>query len=362
MKKKSIFIRIFLFFFIFLPATVDSFAQDRDNVVSQAQIPGWVKQEIDTVYEKVINYIAGQEAVVFPILTDLHLTSSGAYNHIDYAVYASRLLTFDFIVNLGDIGLDVGTNTPEAASRLMRDVYDRHSGFQGITLYAKGNHDANSVYQPISDTEWATRFLIPQARKSESFQYHKTYSYYDIKRTKTRVIVLNTSDGKEAEKSNNFYCLSDEQLNWLVASLQFKEKDWHVVLLTHYCPDKIGEWNGYPSGMINNDILDAILNGFKNNTSGKIRNISWNFSKNKSNDFVANFCGDSHFDNYIKHQGINRIITQGYGGVSEPDLPSGAKKWNRGNDMVIDIVVIKPLQKEFQLFRLGAGEDRFFTF
>lgn len=335
------------------------------SVYAQQEIPCWVKEKVDTVYEKMVQYINGDEALVFPLITDLHLTSSGAYNHIDYTLYADRLMTFDFVVNLGDLGLDVGTDTPEKASALLRDVYNRHAGFRGVTLFAVGNHDGNHNFSNnlVSEKEWITRFITPQQRKCPSkLIYQNSYGYYDIERTKTRVITLNTSDGDNKEHSTNFYAMSATQLKWLASALQFKEKGWNVIILTHFCANPLGKWNNYESSMENTDIFDAIMYGFKNKTSGSMRNIYWNFSSNKSNDLVANLCGDSHFDNASKKNGINRIITQGYGGVSEEELPVGASKWNKGADMIIDIVVLKPQQKEFTLFRLGVGKDRFFTY
>lgn len=195
-----------------------------------------------------------------------------------------------------------------------------------------------------------------------NFHANKTYSYYDISRTKTRVVVLNTTDLENKEKSSNAYEMSEEQLNWLASSLVFKEEGWNVVILTHYCANEIGNWNYYPCVMENTDIFDSIMLAFKRKASGSSKNVKWDFRKNKSNDLVANFCGDSHFDNFVTKDGIHRIITQGYGGVSEADLPANAKKWNRGSGLIVDVVVVKPKKKEFRMFRLGAGEDRFFVY
>jgi hypothetical protein len=126
----------------------------------------------------------------------------------------------------------------------------------------------------------------------------------------------------------------------LVSVLQFKENGWNVIFLTHFCANKIGDWNGYPSHMENADVFDAIMRDFKHKANGRLRNLHRNFAKNQSNDIVANFCGDSHFDNSVVHDGVNRIITQGYGGVSESDVPLGGKKWNRGSGMIIDIALL----------------------
>lgn len=364
MKQRALFGYLRMFSALLVLALAGSISvRAQQNLAKEVAIPDWVKGKIDTAYEKVIKYTNGDDVVIFPILTDLHLTSSGVYDHINYALYADRLMTYDFVVNLGDIGLDVSTETPQAASQLMRDVYDRHANFRGVTLFAYGNHDGNWKYHHVPEEEWASRFLIPQARKSSShFVYHKTYSYYDVERTKTRVIVLNTSDGNNTEKSSNYYGMSDEQLSWFASALQLRQKGWNVIILTHFCANKIGDWKGYPSHMENSDIFEAIMSGFKSKTRGRLRNVSWDFSTNQSSDIVANFCGDSHFDNEVKYNGVNRIITQGYGGVSKSDVPEGGRKWDRGSDMIIDIVVLKPKKKEFKMFRLGAGEDRFFTY
>lgn len=326
------------------------------------EIPAEVKDEIERVYERMVDYIGEDEVVVFPILTDLHLTSSGAYNHIDYAVYADRLMNFDCIVNLGDIGLGVGVNNREQAAGLMRDVYERHNQYSGTTLFVMGNHDLNDGHDyRVNPREWTSRFLVPQARKSGGkLTYQKTYGYYDIERAKTRLIFLNTSDGDNTENSANYYNLSEKQLNWLVSSLVFKEPGWSVAILSHYCLDSIGFWKGFPEKMGHREELRGIMEAFAAKEKGSVGNVAWNFKSNASHYLVANFCGDSHFDNTVQKNNVRYVITQGYGGVGRQDVPEGGKKWDRGGSMLIDVVVIKPVKQEFKMFRMGAGEDRVF--
>ncbi|MGL6178369.1 MAG: metallophosphoesterase family protein [Tannerellaceae bacterium] len=335
-----------------------------DVVAQEIEVPQIIREDIQATSRRMTEYIGKDQVLVFPILTDLHLTSSGAYDHIDYTVEAGKLMHFDFVVNLGDLGLDVGTETTEKAVGLMQDVYHRHSKFDGVTLFVRGNHDGNVRYNPVTAQAWYEQFnkSVSQAQAA-NYHFETTYGYYDIPKTKTRVIVLDTSDGSSDLTNVNYYNLSDMQLQWLANSLQFDKKGWNVIVLTHFCMDLIGKWTGFPYEVAAGDTaMNAMLHDFMLKKSGGMGAVAWDFRKNKSNALVANFCGDSHFDNSDVTNGLVRVITQGYGGVSEADVPPGGHVWSKDGRMLVDVVVVKPKQREFKMFRLGVGEDRLFRY
>ncbi len=56
-------------------------------------------------------------------------------------------------------------------------------------------------------------------------------------------------------------------------------------------------------------------------------------------------------------RGVNWTIFQGYGGVGRANKPWGARTvpFSRANNMLFDIVAVKPSVGEFKIFRVGAG-------
>lgn len=317
----------------------------------------WEKQ-LNDVNKKMIEYIGGDRAVVFPIITDLHTVDLNQLNHIDRVVNADALLSFDFIANLGDIGLENGNTADSAvAEELMNEMKKRHNRYNGTTLFVRGNHDRNNKgSRPVSEKEWASRFTEPQRRKNPAMVTQESYGYYDIPQSKIRVLFLDT-------QTQDYYGLSKKELQFLANSLQIKETGWQVVILSHFCVDKIGQWKSYPDDTATNrDTYQQLLIAFLKRKKGEKGGVEWDFRKNGSSILVANFCGDSHFDNFINREGINFVITQGYGGVNPAELEKNeAQPTVTGrlpDEMLIDIVVIKPEKREFNIYRWGAGKNR----
>ena len=156
---------------------------------------------------------------------------------------------------------------------------------------------------------------------------------------KFRAIFCNTSD-------DGYYGVSVSQLDFLKKALETMPEGWTAAAFGHYCMfSEIGHWKN----------PNMTLHEAKHRK--EFMDVLESFVKTRPNAFAGYFCGDSHFDNEMELRGVNWTIFQGYGGVGRANKPWGARtvSFSRANDMLFDIVAVKPSVGEFKIFRVGAG-------
>ena len=337
-----------------------------DLLIPTDDVPAFVMEEAEKTWRRFLTWQGGDDCLVFPIVTDVHTFGNTNYKHIGYAARTNRLFGYDFFANLGDTGIDGGTDTADTDYAILRNTVSEMMKYDGpVAVVCKGNHDYGKL--PISTavfTDSLQRPLIRRARMDVAYNATHACGYFDNGRTRIRVFFLNTSDGETGA-----YVMSKEQLRYLIDGLRSLPEGYHALILTHYCVDSCGKWNTWPNtSMSNHDIYLAILKAFVGKEAGSLNDVSWDFTEvAPSCRLIGNLCGDSHFDNANKVNGINFVISQGYGGVSEADRPEGCvyTPFDKSTAMLVDVVAVKPSQNKFKIFRIGAGGencDREFTY
>jgi hypothetical protein len=220
-------------------------------------------------------------------------------------------------------------------------------------LYVKGNHERTHT-----DAELASIFVRPTKSQFPQLTYGDStgiYGHIDYADKKVRVIYLNTTDAAVG----THYGISNTQFQWLIAMLGSVQNGWRVVVLSHLTPHEIGRWvtesGTQPDQMAFSVNLRAVLAAYVNRRSGSFDSVSYDFSSAQGK-LVCILCGDSHFNNYAKDDGVNYIVRQGYGGVSDANLPSGATKdtfsWDA--QCLFDVLTINSATSA-TVFRIGAG-------
>ena len=72
-------------------------------------VPDFVMPQARETFMRYVNWKGGEETLLFPILTDIHCgwgsDRSETYRHLGYMAETDRLFGYDFMANLGDIGL-----------------------------------------------------------------------------------------------------------------------------------------------------------------------------------------------------------------------------------------------------------------
>lgn len=380
MKKNILFVIIIMT----LPFLTSLRGQEsKTTAVPAVEIPSWVDTQIDETRTRFEAWRGADSVIVFPIVTDIHAAEPYFSNppnfadtkyHILFAQRAAIRFGADFMADLGDIGFDRDKkwkpSTKEAALHRLEAQVNLYKDFPLPVLFAMGNHDSGRAYGSffselkMTAEEYGALFngMIKRRGTPLVTGPGDDYGYYDVPEKKCRVFFLNTSDSGEIG-------YSAEQLSFLADHLRMPE-NYCAVILQHICiHPTIGKWRPVRASTIpNGDLCIKILSDFIQGTKGGSENISWDFSSNKGTSLAGVISGHSHFNNQAVIDGINFVITQGYGTISDDNLPEGAdyiKKVDRRSTVLIDVAAIKPDKKEMKIFRIGAGgtdKDRTFHF
>ncbi len=324
--------------------------------------PAFVIPQAKETAKRMKAWIGKDEAVVFPILTDVHTCNRETYRHIGYIAELDTLFHYDLMVNLGDIGLNTepAHSDKSYSNDIIEHVRDEMSKYQGVFLFAPGNHDYDGGEGThINSGELSELFQkpsLPFANGNLHLTDHNCWCYYDLPEKSLRIIILN-SQNSETE-GEYYYTYDEDQLEWLIRTLLETPEGMSVLVMGHYMPHNIGRGveTADPREGPTAPLLMEILSAFANHNQGENGNLRWDFSQT-SNKLVGLFTGDSHVNAHIREDGVNYFISQGYGKMENKNLaPEQKRAWfNSRETLCCDIVVIKPGTGEVHTFRLGAG-------
>lgn len=272
-----------------------------------------------------------------------------------------KYFNYDFMVNLGDIGLNTepAHSMQSYADMIINNTRNEMAKYKGVFLFAPGNHDFDGGGgRHITSGELSEIFQQPSLAYANG-NLHLTkgncWSYYDVPGKNLRLIVLNSQN---TETIGTYYTFGMEQLEWLIKLLNTTPEKTDVLVLCHYMPHQIGRWpnNSKKINEASCNALMTILSDYANKKNGKESGVSWDFSKANGR-LLGLFTGDSHINTHIMENGVNYFISQGYGRAEHKILkPEQKRAWfNSRTSLCSDIVVIKPATREIHTFRVGAG-------
>ena len=331
------------------------------STVTAQKTPDFVLPQAKEAAQRLNAWKGKDEVVVFPILTDIHTCNRETYRHIGYIAELDKFFHYDFMVNLGDIGLNT---EPAHSSKAFADgIIEKTRGemakFPGVFLYAPGNHDydgGEGVH--ISSGELSDLFQkpsLPYANGNLHLSENNCWCYYDLPKKNMRLILLN-SQNTETE-GEYYYTYEEDQLEWLIKLLEETPKDFSVLVMGHFMPHPVGHWGELgPRVSPTTQILMEILSAYRNRTMGENGGLHWNFESAEGR-LVGLFTGDSHVNALACEEGVNYFISQGYGKMENEELAPGQKRawFNSRKTLCCDLIAIKPATGEVHTFRIGAG-------
>lgn len=299
---------------------------------------------IQNTFRRFIALERTERMVVFPLITDLHsiledidTTEPGLRNTLPviHALHeADRLFDFDFYADLGDIGLELPQTRSAQDAKALLDAYaDAHGQTSKPVLVCMGNHDSDCG--KLTAQEFGERFNMPSLRRGHAITSgaDPSFGFLDLSAKKVRVFFLNTGNGAP-------YRLDDAQIDFLQRHLQELTADQTALILMHVCPHPAGAWVDSPY------TPDKSLLRF-----GQI-------VEQYADRIGGIFCGDSHFDTEFRIGNVPGFVSQGYGGVSESSMPSGARKtpFDSAETILAEIVVLRPERNRIDLLRMGIKD------
>ncbi|MBQ0077623.1 MAG: hypothetical protein KBS55_03190 [Bacteroidales bacterium] len=338
-------------------------------------VPDFVRERTDEAFARYSDWKGGEKTVCFALISDVHVDQVRRtyIPHLHYDLYAAERFGCDFSINLGDIW-NSSALRPGDADTILAATREEMLSYDGVCLYAPGNHDFDAGCRRHISADTLTHELQKPMLSRAGRRLHlatNCYGYYDMPRKRTRAIFLN-SNATET-RGGSYYTYGAQQLEWLDSTLRSTRRGWNTVVFSHYAPHPMGAWAGSPVSE------DSTIAGLRNILAGYAADIdgSWprggegsqrrGSSARGDGGLVGLFCGDSHWSAYTREDGVNYYITQGMGGSPESarNELSRVVPTDFGSEMLLDIVAFKPATREVGIFRIGrdaAAQDCFFNY
>lgn len=327
---------------------------------STSNVPEFVYENGKETFQRLAEWkSSSDDTYLLAQVTDVHSGGNKKYQVVGWLNELNNLFGFNVLGNFGDIGLDTAdtTNDKDAVYELVVNTKKLMST-TSPWIFLRGNHDIIGSSGVVSESAYSEIFNKASRRAAGgnriNLSGNGSYGYIDDESTKTRLIFINTSDSLSAG-----YGIGTTQLNWLVNTLKSTEDDYKVIVASHLCLDKIGRWNSYPGDAASDEFETArmIFKDFVSRSSGSnpINMVLWNFSGVKAK-LVCVISGDSHFNNYIKRDGVNYIVRQGYGAIDLSDIPTGGSVDSFSWDEICNFDVLAARNDgTAKIFRIGVG-------
>lgn len=298
-------------------------------------------------------------------------------------------VAFDAVIHGGDVITPFWIVDKADALKTANDFFDVAKESKYPFLFAKGNHDlndwANLPENVFTDKDWGNLILNEMetrhgiVRQTKASGDRSTWHYYDVKKHKIRVVMLDmqdtdksflTDDGVVKYHGGESFYLSDEQMNWIAnAALNFddkQEKDWGVI----FCFHQLNFSSPYHEAI--SDKFFDLCTAFR--TQGKYTHkythpentffdldIDADFSRYASLDkkphIICCLVGHDHEDKYKVIKGINVIWSANASATEVSGDARLVRIPGTCTQNAFDIVNIDTLHRKIRLFRYGAGTN-----
>lgn len=194
------------------------------KVTAPNALPDYYEAEIQDTVEKIFD-MAENDAIVFPLITDVHYDNEVENVPLDRQFKAMRKIVDNSICDFAVMGGDLltGGDLP-VQKKIVEKVCNMFSGARVPLLMCKGDHDQNlhywesKGYEQLSCAEWAKRVFpyMPGAVRMNGYRYGNSF-YFDLPEKKARFISIdNATPSSVGGKAANGYLKTSALYKWLV--------------------------------------------------------------------------------------------------------------------------------------------------
>ena len=355
------------------------------DIISQADIPTYVKDEALSVAAKVKN-VQNANTLTFFVISDPHHCASQSDGWAAqtnksnlHAMMGAKILAYaldsDFSVFNGDFTFGNSATTVDQLKEQVGEIKKWFGeAFRGIPqFFTVGNHDTGE-YNQLVGAEYCMSEIMgaSDATAFGSENIGKPY-YYDLTDKKVRIICLNTCEGEM--NGSDVYAISDGQLEWFANTLKdvggkSDASAWGIIVIGHYPLDLGG-------ARFLSDVLYQYIQGGTYTRNS----VSVNFAGSNGATFIGNFHGHTHclksdklhyYNNgttptaYDAHRLAtpamsfyrNNEYTSAVYGVVFGEDTSYPKTADTGDDTAFCVNVVDPVEQVIYSICYGAGYDR----
>ena len=355
------------------------------DIISQEDIPAYVKDEALSVATKVKN-VQNANTLTFFVISDPHHCASQSdgwaaqTNESNlHAMMGAKILAYaldaDFSVCNGDFTFGNRATTADQLKEQVGEIKKWFGeAFRGIPqFFTVGNHDTGE-YNELVGAEYCMREIMGASDATEfgSEDIGKPY-YYDLTDKKVRVICLNTCEGEM--NGSDVYAISDGQLAWFANTLKdvggkSDASAWGIIVIGHYPLDLGG-------ARFLSDVLYQYIQGGTYTRNS----VNVDFSGSNGATVIGNFHGHTHclksdklhyYNNgttptaYDAHRLAtpaasfyrNNEYTSAVYGVVFGEDTNYNKTADTGDDTAFCVNVVDPVKQVIYSICYGAGYDR----
>ena len=352
-----------------------------DNTDSATQLPEYWTTYLDDRINTIKNELCKPETFYAPVIfvTDSHYVTS---NNVDAKIinYLDEKLPIAQVLHGGDF-ITIESTYLDCFNNLNMCV-DKYKKVKNKFLPALGNHDCVSsgtspapfrksqadeiIFKNLNEVNNVCKPNTSYVGRIYDILGNFGYYYKDDEVKKIRYIILNSCDNFRDTQSNDIgFAFKNEQVEWLASeALNFekKGKGWRIVILSHLYTENSNINGSEGEGTTYNiEHVKGILNAYINKTTYTFNDKSYDFSQN-DNKIVGYFCGHYHYPSLFKDGNLNVCV--GLNADGHVYTPNGCTEIPRTkgtiNETALEVLLIGT--DNCKLFRIGAGEDRSFTF
>lgn len=363
----------------YTPKSLDNRLKSIENHSTTDGIPSYWNTQLDTKINTIntLQKQIGYNGTSFAMITDIHWNDN-AQNSPKILEKIMNECNINYYFDGGDFCANPSGLTESQQVTEIKSYDSAFSNIKDRRLLSKGNHDDNSINNKFTDTITDLEMYDLLYRKNSlnnQFKKGRTGDYYyvDDEMAKIRYIVLNCIDipyvkvGEGLQyKGMDTWVFRQEQLNWFAnVALDVPNSDWSVVVCSHVPINQ---------GLIINDhIFMNILQAFNDKTQYQGESLSsvnddFKLSINvdytsKGGNAICWVCGHTHQDKFITLP--SNITYKVLCTLNDSlNVQSGEATKIKGTDteQAFDIFTINKETRTVNITRIGAGENRSFTY
>jgi hypothetical protein len=333
----------------------NSLLLDNENVVeSEKRLPTYWAEYLDgkkdSIYTERLNI--GNHGDIFSFFTDYHMQS----NATNTAAILKHIKK-EHRIDKHFFGGDIADSTSTANAKVLMDNFAKD--FADLELLPSlGNHEVqlyNSTYTNPTESEVYGLVFKHLETKAHVTLDSGLYFALDNHAQKIRYIVLNTH-------TDTSYSLVNDtaQVNWFVERMTELGEGWNVVVLFHRYYDGVNASTGAHNTSPDGAFIAAILGALKTKGSYSGNSYTFNFSSAKAG-VIALISGHTHRDySEVTAHGFPIIATRcdAYNGAMQ-EIP---RTLGDVTEQAIDLFFVDTTARTIKTIRLGAGEDREWTY
>lgn len=326
-----------------------------------------IKKQTESAARR-IEKLRGEDSLVLALFSDIHVGSINE-ERVNRLCETLKLISEkihpDAVVDLGDNPAMLGRSKHISNSELkvfFESLLTKIHSAAGVPLICvNGNHDA--IGTDFFDADFWNGIVKGKFGVENAVYSNGSYFYIDYPKSKTRVVVLSVPSGcdLDAEMPTPLWCFGKEQIEWLTSTAIKTDND--IILLCHTPPydeyrgdmeATLATWDGEKERVS----TIAALCGWTEDADIVSQALKAHFDTSE-NRLLGIFSGHMHFDSIwqpleSKHRFTNSLnCTQ-----VVIKSPQNDKGYTEFIGMAVDIAVWTPSKNEFNIIRIGDGEDR----